>query len=61
MYLSRVCHILQNKTLKYFKGIVHFEIIFCYVLTYLKGIQDVDVFVSTVFSVLIFDISELSL
>jgi len=32
------------------KGIVHFEINFWYVLAYLKGIQDVDVFVSTVFS-----------
>jgi len=29
-----------------FKGIVHFEINFCYVLAYLKGIQDVGVFVS---------------
>jgi len=29
-----------------FKGIVHFEINFWYVLAYLKGIQDVDVFVS---------------
>jgi len=37
-----------------FKGIVHFEINFWYVLAYLKGIQDVAVFVSTVFSVLIF-------
>jgi len=27
---------------------------FLYVLAYLKGIQDVDVFVSTVFSILIF-------
>jgi len=27
-----------------FKGIVHFEIIFWYVLAYLKGIQDVCVF-----------------
>jgi len=35
------------------KGIVHFEIKFCYVLAYLKGIQDVGVFVSTVFSILI--------
>jgi len=33
-----------------FKGIVHFEIIFWYVLAYLKGIQDVCVFVSTLFS-----------
>jgi len=30
------------------KGIVHFEINFWYVLAYLKGIQDVGVFVSTV-------------
>jgi len=35
------------------KGIVHFEIDFWYVLAYLKGIQDVGVFVSTVFSILI--------
>jgi len=33
------------------KGIVHFEIKFWYVLAYLKGIQDVGVFVSTVFLV----------
>jgi len=38
----------------YIKGIVHFEIIFLYVLAYLKGIQDVGVFDSTVFSILIF-------
>jgi len=31
-----------------FKGIVHFEIHFGYVLTYLKGIQYVGVFVSAV-------------
>jgi len=36
------------------KGIVHFEIHFWYVLAYLKGIQDVGVFVSAVFSILIF-------
>jgi len=36
------------------KGIVYFEINFWYVLVYLKGIQDVGVFVSTVFSILIF-------
>jgi len=36
------------------KGIVHFEINLLYVLAYLKGIQDVGVFVSTVFSILIF-------
>jgi len=33
---------IQSLTLK---GIVHFEIIFWYVLAYLKGIQDVGVFV----------------
>jgi len=32
------------------KGIVHFEIIFWYVLAYLKGIQNVGVFVSTLFT-----------
>jgi len=36
------------------KGIVHFEMNFWYVLAYLMGIQDVGVFVSTVFSILIF-------
>jgi len=36
------------------KGIVHFEINFWYVLAYLKGIQYVAVFVSTVLSILIF-------
>jgi len=36
------------------KGIVHFVIIFWYVLAYLKGIQDVGVFVSAVVSILIF-------
>jgi len=36
------------------KGIVHFEINFWYVLAYLKGIQDVGVFVSAVFSIWIF-------
>jgi len=36
------------------KGIVHFEINFCYVLAYLKGIQGVGVFVSAVVSILIF-------
>ena len=35
------------------KGIVHFEITFWYVLAYLKGIQDVGVFFSTVVSILI--------
>jgi len=37
-----------------FKGIVHFEINFWYVLAYLKGIQDVGVFVSIVVSILIY-------
>jgi len=37
-----------------FKEIVHFEMNFCYVLAYLKGIRDVGVFVSAVFSILIF-------
>jgi len=36
------------------KGIVHFEIIVLYVLAYIKGIQDVGVFVSTVFLIFIF-------
>jgi len=40
--------------LSHLKGIVHFEINFLYVLSYLKGIQDAGVFVSTVFSILIF-------
>jgi len=40
--------------LNWFKGIVHFEIDFWYILAYLKGIQDVGVFVSTVVSILIF-------
>jgi len=37
-----------------FKGIVHFEINFWYVLAYLKGIQDVSVCVSAVVTILIF-------
>jgi len=41
--------IWQQLTLA-FKGIVHFEINFWYVLAYLKAIQDVGVFVSTVFT-----------
>jgi len=41
----------QNMRLK---GIVHIEINFCYVLAYLKGIQDLGAFVSTVVSILIF-------
>jgi len=40
--------------LKLFKGIVYFEINFWYVLAYLKGIQDVGVFVSTVVSISLF-------
>jgi len=36
------------------KGIVHFEIHFLYVLAYLKGIQDVGVFVFKAFSILTF-------
>jgi len=36
------------------KGIVHLEINVWYVLSYLRGIQDVGVFVSAVFSILIF-------
>jgi len=43
-----------NITNPFVKGIVHFEINFWYVLAYLKGIQDVGVFVSAVFSILIF-------
>jgi len=36
------------------KGIVHFEIIFGYVLADLKGIQDVGVFVPAVVSIVMF-------
>jgi len=36
-------------TFSVIKGIVHFEINFLYVLAYVKGIQDVSVFDSTVF------------
>jgi len=36
-------------SLQSIQGIVHFEIIFLYVLAYLKGVQDVGVFVSTAF------------
>jgi len=44
-----------HKSIRQVKGIVHFEINVWYVLAYLKGIQeDVGVFVSTVFSILIF-------
>jgi len=45
---------LKLRKSKSLKGIVHFEINFWYVLSYLKGIQDVGVFVSAVFSILIF-------
>jgi len=38
----------------FIKGIVHFEINFWHVLSYLKGIQDVGVFVSAVVSILTF-------
>jgi len=41
-------------TVNTLKGIVHFEINFLYVLAYLKGIQDVGVFVPTVFLILTF-------
>jgi len=37
------------KTVVLLKAIVHFEINFLYVLAYLKGIQEVGVFVPTVF------------
>jgi len=37
-----------------FKGIVHFEIHFWFGLAYLKGIQDVGVFISMAVSILIF-------
>jgi len=49
-YLFCICNEEKNV-----KGIVHFEINFLilYVLAYLKGIQDVGVFVPTVFSILI--------
>jgi len=39
---------------RFIKQIVHFKINCWYVLAYLKGIQDVDVFVSGVVSILIF-------
>jgi len=45
---------LSPKSTYLIKGIVHFEIHFWYVLAYLKGIQYVGVFVSTVFSILTF-------
>jgi len=45
---------LESDDFILFKGIVHFETNLWYVLAYLKGIQDVGVFVSTVVSVLMF-------
>jgi len=44
----------KSSTVCGFKGIVHFEIHFWYILAYLKSIQDVGVFVSAVVSILIF-------
>jgi len=43
-----------NNLVTIINGIVHFEINFWYVLAYLKGIQDVGVFVYTVVSILTF-------
>jgi len=43
-----------NNLVTIIKGIVRFEINFWYVLAYLKGIQDVGVFVSLVVSILTF-------
>jgi len=40
--------------LLFLKGIVHFEINFWYVFAYLKGIQDVGVFVSAVVLIFMF-------
>jgi len=52
---SLLLYILQN-ILFWFGTISNFgfEINFWYVLSYLKGIQDAGIFVSTVFSILIF-------
>ena len=44
----------KSQLISKLKGIVYFEIKFWHVLAYLKGIQDVGVFVSTVVSILIF-------
>jgi len=44
----------KKRFIRKIKGIVHSEINFWYVLAYLKCIQDVGVFVSTVFSIVIF-------
>jgi len=56
--ITHIGKTLQYSAISYFvlgiKGIVHFEINFWNVLAYLKGIQDVGVFVSTVFLILIF-------
>jgi len=49
-----ICLVIQYIYMCSIKGIVHFEIHFWDVLTYLDGIQDVGVFVSAVVSVLIF-------
>jgi len=64
LFLIMDCSIIQLNYIKILqfnsdeiftiKGIVHFEINFWYVLAYLKGIQDVGVFVSKVFSILTF-------
>jgi len=43
-----VLTVLHTNATRKLKGIVDFEINFWYVLAYLKGIQDVGVFVSTV-------------
>jgi len=51
--ISSVLHLIIVFILQPFKGIVHFEFNFWYVLACLKCIQDVGVFVSTVFSILI--------
>jgi len=45
---------IQSIIYNHLKGIVHFKINFWCVLAYLKGIQDVGVFVSAVVSILIF-------
>jgi len=49
-----LCKTLLHPSVFILKGIVHLEINFWYILAHLKGIQDVVVFVSTVFSILIF-------
>jgi len=52
-YESQESRILCCVVYSRFKGIDHFEIHFWYVLAYLKGIQDVNVFVFAVVSILI--------